>query len=154
VNLLGIRELAARLDDQFVLVSERRTAVPRHQTLQGTLDWSYGLLNPVEQLILRRLSVFKGSFPLDSAVDLAARQALDAEAVVDGVMTLTDKSLITIDTGEHAIRYHLLHTTRAYAFDRLSKTDEVADICHWHAEGIAKFFRRAEADWERTSRST
>jgi predicted ATPase/DNA-binding winged helix-turn-helix (wHTH) protein len=154
VNLIGIRELAARLDDQFVFVSERRTAVARHQTLQGTLDWSYGLLDPDEQLILRRLSVFKGPFTLDSAVDLAARQGLDAEAVVDGVMALTDKSLITIDTGEHAVRYHLLHTTRAYAFDRLSRTDEVADICGWHAECVAKFFRRAEVDWGRTSRST
>jgi predicted ATPase len=154
VNLLGIRELAARLDDQFVLASEQRTAAPRHQTLQGALDWSYGLLDPVEQLLLRRLSVFKGPFTLDSAVDLAARQNLDAEAVVDGVMTLADKSLITIDTGEHAVRYHLLHTTRAYAFDKLSKTDEVADICRWHAECIAKFFQRAEADWVGASRST
>lgn len=154
VNLLGIRELAARLDDQFVLASEQRTAVPRHQTMQGALDWSYGLLDPVEQLILRRLSVFKGPFTLDSAVDLAARQNLNAEAVVDGVMTLADKSLITIDTGEHAVRYHLLHTTRAYAFDKLSKTDDVADICRWHAECIAKFFRRAESDWVGASRST
>jgi predicted ATPase/DNA-binding winged helix-turn-helix (wHTH) protein len=154
VNLLGIRELAARLDDQFVLASEQRTAAPRHQTLQGALDWSYGLLDPAEQLILRRLSVFKGPFTLDSAVDLAARQNLVAEAVVDGVMTLADKSLITIDTGEHAVRYHLLHTTRAYAFDKLSKTDEVADIFRWHAECIAKFFRRAEADWVGASRST
>jgi predicted ATPase/DNA-binding winged helix-turn-helix (wHTH) protein len=154
VNLLGIRELAARLDDQFVLASEQRTAAPRHQTLQGALDWSYGLLDPVEQLLLRRLSVFKGPFTLDSAVDLAARQNLDAEAVVDGVMALADKSLITIDTGEHAVRYHLLHTTRAYAFDKLSKTDEVADICRWHAECIAKFFQRAEADWVGASRST
>jgi len=154
VNLLGIRELAARLDDQFVLASERRNAIPRHQTLQGALDWSYGLLDPAEQLILRRLSVFKGPFTLDSAVDLAARQNLDAEAVVDGVMALADKSLITIDTGEHAVRYHLLHTTRAYAFDKLSKTDEVADICRWHAECVAKFLRRAEADWVGASRST
>jgi predicted ATPase/DNA-binding winged helix-turn-helix (wHTH) protein len=154
VNLLGIRELAARLDDQFVLASAQRTAAPRHQTMQGALDWSYGLLDPVEQLLLRRLSVFKGPFTLDSAVDIAARQNLDAEAVVDGVMTLADKSLITIDTGEHAVKYHLLHTTRAYAFDKLSKTDEAADICRWHAECIARFFQRAEADWVGASRSS
>jgi predicted ATPase/DNA-binding winged helix-turn-helix (wHTH) protein len=154
VNLLGIRELAARLDDQFVLASEQRTAVPRHQTLQAALDWSYALLDPAEQLILRQLSVFKGPFTLDSAVDLAARQNLDAEAVVDGVMALADKSLITIDTGEHAVRYHLLHTTRAYAFEKLSKTDDVADICRWHAECVAKFLLRAEADWVGASRST
>src|SRR3984893_9300060 len=153
VNLLGIHELAARLDDQFVLASERRTAVPRHQTLQGALDWSYGLLGPVEQLILRRLSVFKGAFTLDSAVDLAAHQGLDAEAVLDGVMALADKSLITIETGKHGIRYHILHTTRAYAFNKIANAYEVPDICRWHAECIAKFFQRAEADWGAINRS-
>jgi DNA-binding winged helix-turn-helix (wHTH) protein len=43
--VLGIEELAARLDDRFrLLTGGRRTALPRHQTLRATLDWSYDLL--------------------------------------------------------------------------------------------------------------
>jgi len=40
----------------------RRTALPRHQTLRATLDWSYELLERAERVILRRLAVFAGGF--------------------------------------------------------------------------------------------
>jgi predicted ATPase len=56
---LGIESLAARLDDRFrLLAGGRRTAMPRHQTLRATLDWSYELLTEPERIVLRRLAVF------------------------------------------------------------------------------------------------
>ena len=58
---LGIKELAMRLDDRFSLLTRgRRTALPRHQTLRATLDWSYGLLAAPERVLLRRLAIFAG----------------------------------------------------------------------------------------------
>jgi predicted ATPase len=39
---LGIEGVVTRLDDRFrLLAGGRRTAMPRHQTLRATLDWSY-----------------------------------------------------------------------------------------------------------------
>src|SRR5262249_38683641 len=65
---LGVRQVASRLDDRFgLLTGSRRTALPRHQTLRATLDWSYSLLAETEQIVLRRLAVFVGSFTLDAA---------------------------------------------------------------------------------------
>src|SRR5262249_44871598 len=65
---LGVRQVASRLDDRFrLLTGSRRTALPQHQTLRATLDWSYGLLAEKEQIVLRRLAVFVGSFTLDAA---------------------------------------------------------------------------------------
>jgi DNA-binding winged helix-turn-helix (wHTH) protein len=65
---LGIEALASRLDDRFnLLTSGRRTALPRHQTLRATLDWSYGLLAEPERVILHRLAIFAGPFSLDAA---------------------------------------------------------------------------------------
>ena len=67
-SALGIEELAVRLNDLFnLLTSGRRTALPRHQTLRATLDWSYGLLAEPERVILRRLAIFAGPFSLDAA---------------------------------------------------------------------------------------
>jgi predicted ATPase len=58
-NALGVEELAARLDDCFhLLTGGRRTALPRHQTLRATLDWSYQLLPELERVVLRRLATF------------------------------------------------------------------------------------------------
>ena len=70
---LGIEALAARLDDRFrLLTGGRRTALPRHQTLRATLDWSYELLAEPERVILRRLAVFAGAFSLEAAGAVAA----------------------------------------------------------------------------------
>src|SRR6266446_5506170 len=58
-NALGVEDLAARLDDCFhLLTGGRRTALPRHQTLRATLDWSYQLLPEPERVVLRRLAIF------------------------------------------------------------------------------------------------
>ena len=60
---LGIEDLASRLDDRFrLLTGGRRTALPRHQTLQATLDWSYELLSEPERVVLHRLAIFAGGF--------------------------------------------------------------------------------------------
>jgi DNA-binding winged helix-turn-helix (wHTH) protein len=62
-GVLGIREIAARLDDRFnLLMGGHRTALPRHQTLRATLDWSHDLLPEPEQVVLRRLAIFAGAF--------------------------------------------------------------------------------------------
>ncbi|HEY2538117.1 MAG TPA: winged helix-turn-helix domain-containing protein [Stellaceae bacterium] len=67
---LGIEALAARLGDRFrLLTGGRRTAVPRHQTLRATLDWSYELLSEPERVVLRRL----GSSPAPSALKQPVR---------------------------------------------------------------------------------
>ena len=61
LHVLSVDDVLARLDDRFRLLRRGgRIAVDRHQTLQATLDWSYGLLDSVEQALLRRLAVFTG----------------------------------------------------------------------------------------------
>jgi len=65
---LGTSEVASHLDDRFGLLTDGlRTALPRHQTLRATLDWSYELLPEPERVVLRRLSIFAGSFTLAAA---------------------------------------------------------------------------------------
>ncbi len=66
--MLGVEQIAQRLDDVFQLLTEgSRTAPPRHRTLQAAIDWSYNLLSDSEQTILRRLSVFAGGWTLEAA---------------------------------------------------------------------------------------
>ena len=63
IEAFGVDGVAARLDDRFRLLSGgSRTALPRHQTMRATLDWSYELLSESEQVVLRRLGVFAGTF--------------------------------------------------------------------------------------------
>jgi predicted ATPase/DNA-binding winged helix-turn-helix (wHTH) protein len=146
---LGIEELAARLDDRFrLLTGGRRTASPRHQTLRATLDWSYELLAEPERVILRRLSVFAGCFSLEAARAVAASAELALSAVVDGLAGLVAKSLVAAELAGPVARYRLLHTTRAYASEKLAASGERERLARCHAEYHRGLFERAETEWD------
>lgn len=143
VGVLGLKGLAARLNDRFALLLRgHRTALPRHQTLQATLDWSYGLLEETEQIVLRRLAVFQGEFTMDDASSIAADTELSAGRVVNAVANLVDKSLVTADIGGEVTHYHLLEMTRAYALDRLRQSGEWDAIIRAHAAYYRGLFAR------------
>jgi hypothetical protein len=93
----------------------------RHQTLQAALDWSHGLLDERERIVLRRLAVFPGSFDLDAATAVAA----DARETFDIMRSLVRKSLVVTDDAGDARRFRLLETVRAYGGERLA---EAADV--------------------------
>ena len=135
---LGIQEVAGRLGDRFALLtSGRRTALPRHQTLRATLDWSYELLSAAEQRLLRHLAIFPAGFTLDAAVAAAG----DTESsVVLGISSLVSKSLVTLDESEAARRWRLLETVRAYSLEKLSTSGEHTQAARLHAEFYLALF--------------
>jgi predicted ATPase/DNA-binding winged helix-turn-helix (wHTH) protein len=146
---LGIKGLAARLDDRFrLLASGRRTALPRHQTLRATLDWSYELLTEPERVVLRRLAIFAGGFTLQAASAVTADDEIAAPDVVDCVASLMAKSLVSVEAGGAEVRYRLLETTRAYALEKLVQGGEFDAIARRHAERYRDLFAGAEAETE------
>src|SRR5713101_9819328 len=123
---LGLEELAVRLDDRFrLLTGGHRTALPRHQTLRATLDWSHELLTESDRVILRRLAVFAGAFTLEAASAVAASVDISAAEVVDCVANLVGKSLLSADVAGAMADYRLLETTRAYARAKLDESREL-----------------------------
>ena len=125
VRVLSPEQIARRLDDAFrLLVGRSRTALPRHRTLRATMEWSFDLLAPREQILLRRLSVFAGSFTLDAVEDVCAGEPLEVDDILDAVATLVDKSLVVMSPGEDEARYHLLETVRQYAVERMDEANE------------------------------
>jgi predicted ATPase len=99
VGAYEIRGVATLLDQRLGLLwGGRRTALPRHRTLTATLDWSFDLLQEFERTILRRLSVFAGSFTLEAARSVAAGDDLDDALVLSAMDGLATKSLVVTDT--------------------------------------------------------
>ncbi len=142
IESLGLQGLASRMDDMFALLQRgRRTALPRHRTLQALLDWSYKLLSPDERLVLQRLSAFRTAFSLESAVAVASGEDLEPAAVVDCVSGLVAKSLVAVDG--HAARYALLFVTRCYAAEKLAASGERARISRRHAEHFRDLLERS-----------
>jgi predicted ATPase len=134
---LSVDEIAAHLDDRFGFLKYwRRVAVPRHQTLQATMDWSYELLSEQEREVLRRLSVFAGGFTLRTAAAVCVGGG-EAEAL-DLVGRLVERSLVVADVGEGETRYRLLETVRQYASARLAEAGEVDDTRRAHAVAFVR----------------
>ena len=132
-NAYSVQETMAQLNDRFRLLWEgRRTALPRHQTMHATIEWSYDLLSAHERMVLCRLSVFAGAFTLEAARSVATGIDLEENEIVSAIGGLVAKSLVTASLGD-ITRYRLLDTTRAYASNKLVEYGESQAIRRSHA---------------------
>jgi predicted ATPase len=139
---LGICGIAELLDNRFSLLWHgRRTALPRHQTLNAMLDWSYNLLPEHERAILSRLSVFVGDFTVEAACSVASETESDGASTIDALDSLLAKSLICTSWMSGSTHYRLLDTTRAYARAKLADRGEAARVARRHAEYYSAFLR-------------
>ncbi len=127
---LSLASLHDRLDQRFrLLTGGSRNALPRQQTLQATVDWSYSLLNGPEQCVLRRLSVFAEGFDLEAAEAVCGFGDIEVFDVTDLLGSLVDKSLVVADPVGGTVRYRLLETIRQFGGEHLvswSETEAVA----------------------------
>src|SRR5271169_5224436 len=144
VGIYGVRGTASLLDKYFALLWRgRRTALPRHQTLGATLDWSYNLLSDTERLVLRRLAVFVGGFSLQAASEVAS-ESLDTAEFTETLATLVEKSLVSSESSPMR-RYRLPDTTRAYAWKKLTESREDQQIARRHCEQLISVLGKSDA---------
>ncbi len=139
IRALSVEQIAARIDDRFrLLASGDRTAPRRQQTLQAAVDWSFELLTPDEQILLRRLSVFSG-WSLDMAEQVCADDRISVEQMLDLLAALIDKSLVALEDelAGHA-RYRLLDTIREYASAQLAAAGEQAEFRRRHRDYLLR----------------
>jgi len=133
VALFGFARVVERLDDRFKLLTKgRRTSLPRHQTLEAMIDWSYQNLDDNEKLVWRRLAVFAGTFTLEAATEIGHAGGEDFD-VADILGNLVEKSLVAIDPRGNDFRYRLLESLRLYAFGKLLEHHEAACVRDRHA---------------------
>jgi tetratricopeptide (TPR) repeat protein len=144
---LSVYQIAARLRDRFdLLTAGASAALPRHQTLRATLDWSYGLLSEEEKANLRRLSVFAGGCTLEAAEAVCADDAravtertvattIDSNRVLDLLTAVVDASLVVYEEEHDGTgRYRLLDTTRQYAREKLSGAGSEVEMRRRHRD--------------------
>jgi predicted ATPase/DNA-binding CsgD family transcriptional regulator len=125
---LSLREILERLNDRFGLLVGGRRRIQRQQTLTAALNWSYDLLSPDEQLLLRRLAVFRGSFSLKAAEAICHPKALGL------LRSLVAKSLVDLSDHDEEVRYRLLESVRIYAEEMLVESGEPAQLRSAHRD--------------------
>ncbi len=136
-SALSPEELLERLSGRLDLLrSADREADPRHETLRATISWSYELLAPAEQLLLARLSAFRGGCTIESAKQVVAH------AGSARLNSLVDKSLLR-RTGD---RFWMLETIREFAAERLESSGEAYEVGRLHAEHFLELAVQAEPE--------
>jgi predicted ATPase/class 3 adenylate cyclase len=168
LSSMSIQQVSQRLDQRFrLLTGGSRNAMPRQQTLQAAVDWSFSLLSQAEREVLRRLSVFAGGFELEAAEAICAAGGVDAFDVLDLLGSLVDKSLVVADRTLESVRYRTLETIRQYAAQELLRSggeDEAVAARDRHAgyylglaqeaapalqgHGQGDWLRRLDPEWE------
>jgi tetratricopeptide (TPR) repeat protein len=114
-----------------LLVSEGHEGPIRQLTMRDTIAWSYGLLDPGEQTLFRRLAVFSGGFAPEAADALCGDLCVDASSCVDA---LIEQSLVRrVVRPDQPLRLRLLETIREFAVEQLEATGEMAAARSWHA---------------------
>ncbi|MGE5265198.1 MAG: AfsR/SARP family transcriptional regulator [Acidobacteriota bacterium] len=146
VKTLELEQIAEHLGSRFdFLTTGSRTALPRHRTLRGTMDWSYDLLAEDEGSMLRQLAVFAGGWTLDAAEQVCVVQG----SALDVLTRLVDKSLVVVEGRGGQKRYRLLETVREYAFEKLlrAESDEWVSARDSH---LKYFLKLAEQSYLKT----
>jgi len=138
-KMLTVEQIRSKLDDRFKLLTGGSKALPRHQTLRATIQWSYDHLDAEEQELFRDLAVFAGGWTLPDAVAVAG-EAADEFEVLDLLTRLADKSLVTVDreSGGEA-RYSMLETVRQFALELLQASPDRDAVRDRHLRRFVAF---------------
>ena len=161
---LSPQEILARLDQRFSLLNAGpRDAPDRHRTLHAALDWSYELLEPVEQTLFARLGLFRGGCTLAAVEAVCNPKGKMPGGTVNGLESLRDKSLIQMQNAEYRmqndndesswaspnsgvphsafrtphseeVRFYMLESIREYALEQLEESREAGNVHQLHAE--------------------
>jgi predicted ATPase len=142
IGFLSIEQIAAKLDESFnLLTNGNRTALPRQQTIRGSIEWSWQLLSEPEQVVLRRFSAFAGGWTLEAAEAVCSGNGIAAAQVDDLMTQLAEKSLVS---GNQAAgkerRYHLHDMICEFAAEKMEAHE--ADITR--AQHLRYYLRFSE----------
>jgi predicted ATPase/DNA-binding SARP family transcriptional activator/Tfp pilus assembly protein PilF len=137
-------QIAAHLEHGFsLLVSRRQDSVPRHQSLQAAIDWSYRLLEPALQRFLAQLTIFQGGWEIE-----AAQLVCDQPEALSLIAALRDRSLVAAEEYGDRMRYRMLESLRGYARAQLSD-GEWGELAGRHIRYYRALAEEAEPHLER-----
>ena len=144
LKVLTPGELVARLGSRMELLAGSTRDVPaRQRALRSAIAWSYDLLDPAEQALFRRLSVFAGGWALTDAASVCA---VSSDDMLVAVESLLDKSLIRRLPGdEETAEFSMLESLREYAAEQLTAHAEAEPARARHAAHYAGLAAQFEA---------
>ncbi len=147
VKVLSVKQIAARLHDAYrLLTGGSRTALPRQQTIQAMIDWSYRLLSEQERTFFCRLCVFAGGCTLEAAEAICADDGIEKENVLELLSHLIDQSLVYMQERSGYVRYRLLEIIQQFGREKLEAMGEAMSLSRHHRDWYQGLAEQAEPE--------
>lgn len=151
VRLRGLTptELAGQLSERFGLLTAGNRAGPdRLRTLRNSIDWSYDRCTADERSLWASSSVFVGGMDLESVVAVCGAADQDGDAhLVEVLLSLVNKSVITTKTTGNLMRYRMLEVIRDYGREKLEESGLLTRSRYRHGKYFFDLADRSESDW-------
>jgi hypothetical protein len=148
VATFGLDGLEAGLADRLDLLAAGARLEGRHASVRSTLDWSFGLLDDKDQVVLRRASVFAAPFTAAAAAAVTGHLPLVPGEVSGGLARLADHNLLVVTTGSGGTRYRMLETIRQYGAEQMDRVGEVDEARGRHLDWCLMTATRLGTDEE------
>jgi predicted ATPase/DNA-binding SARP family transcriptional activator len=129
-----VADLPARLD---AAAGGPRDAPARQKTLRATIEWSYGLLDERERIVLARVGIFASGFTPEAARAVCGAELSELAALAAASL------LVEVETSHAEPRLTLLESVREYALERLNELDETSSLRSSHARYFLEVAERA-----------
>ncbi len=148
LRVLTPEQLLERLTHPYrPVVRVRPGGVEPRPPLRASLDWSFALCTGQEQRLWTRLAVFAGGFELDAVEAICSDEAVPAEAMLDLVAGLMDKSILYREEYQYGVRYRMLESFREYAVEKLADGNELPELARRHRDWHQQLLGRVNAEW-------
>jgi predicted ATPase/DNA-binding CsgD family transcriptional regulator len=149
LRVLSLEQILHRIDDRFrLLTTGSRTALPRQQTLEATIEWSFELCTPQEQEVWAATSVLAGGFDLDAAEAVCTGDGIGRTDVLDLIAAMVDKSILIRRNGTYgrSAWYRMLETVREYGRLKLVESGQDDAVRARHIQYCGRLAQRYGAE--------
>jgi len=144
-----ISQIRAAMSDRFRLLRRRGNETRRHNALEGTIDWSYSLLEEGEKQLLRRVAVFSGGWTESAARNICTGGDMAADQILPALASLVSRSLIQLRETDTGPRYYMLEMIRQFSRRRLEQTGESDEYVSRHSRYFVELAERSFEDGDR-----
>jgi len=145
VKVLAVKQIAMRLSDASRLLKGLdRAALPRQQSLQATIEWSYDLLSEQERTLFCRLCAFAGGCTLEAAEAVCAGDGIEEKQVLELLSRLIDQSLVSMQEQSGGARYRQLEVIWQFGWEKLEAKGEAMILSRRHRDWYLGLAQQAE----------
>lgn len=140
-GLLSVTDIVEQLRRGAAIDGHERDRPERHRSIQTALTWTIDTLPAVQQTLLRRLSVFQGTFDFTGVHNVCLADPLTEQDLTEHLEALVASSLMQV-VQSSTCWYRLLTPVHTVARERLNQSAEAPEVRQRYQQAVQRLIAR------------